>query len=181
MDQSYHYHTCVEELKAYVGLLYFSRAWKSSNIDVHEFWNNEYGLTMYRCVMSRSRFTFLCTCLRFDDKSTRNRDDRFAPIREIWTKFIENCPICYNMSDKITVDEQLLSFRGRCVFRMYMKSKPDKYGLKIITLNDAQTSYLYYAIPYLGKTTLDGKLVNENIPESFLRKVTEPIHRSKST
>lgn len=179
--QTFHHHTDMDEMKAYVGLLYFAGAWKSSNVDVHELWNNEYGITMYRCVMSRSRFTFLSTCLRFDDKSTRNKDDRFAPIREIWTKFIANCQNNYNMSDKITVDEQLLSFRGRCIFRMYMKSKPDKYGLKIITLNDAETSYLYYGIPYLGKTSLVDQLPQETIPEYYLRKVTAPIHGSRRT
>ena len=82
------------------------------------------------------------------------------------------------MSDKATVDEQLLSFRGWCIFRMYMKAKPDKYGLKIITLNDVTTSYLYFAIPYLGIITLEGKLSGESLPEYHFTKVTEPIHGS---
>lgn len=38
--------------------------------------------------MSRSRFLFLATCLRFDVRENRSKDDRLAPIREIWEKFI---------------------------------------------------------------------------------------------
>ena len=48
------------------------------------------------------------------------------------------------------MDEQLLAFRDRCVFRMYIKSKPSKYELKLLTLNDASTVYLIHALPYLG-------------------------------
>lgn len=179
--QSYHRITDLVEIKAYVGLLYYAGGWKSSNVDVHDLWDKANGLTTYICVMSRSRFTFLSTCLRFDDKSPRNQDDRFAPIREIFEMFIHNCQICYNMSEKVTVDEQLLSFRGRCKFRVYMKSKPDKYGLKIITLNDAKTSYLYNAIPYLGKGKFDDKLADESYPEFFLRKITLPIYDTNTT
>ncbi|EFN83004.1 PiggyBac transposable element-derived protein 4, partial [Harpegnathos saltator] len=148
--QSYHEHTNIVEIKAVIGLFYYAGARKDSNVDVHDMWNKKHGLTVYRCTMSRNRFSFLCMCIRFDDKKTRNKNDRFAPIRDIWNIFIENCRNCYNIGKKTTVDEQLLSFRGRCVFRMYIKAKPDKYGLKVITLNDASTFYLYHAIPYLG-------------------------------
>ena len=52
---------------------------------------------------------------------------------------------------------------------MYIKSKPDKYGLKIISLNDANTSYMLHAIPYLGKTST---LQRDPNPEYFLEEVT---------
>lgn len=53
----------------------------------------------------------------------------------------------------MTVDEMLIGFRGRCVFRMYIKSKPRKYGLKIMCLCDAKRHYLLNAFIYSGKTT----------------------------
>ncbi|XP_018405288.1 PREDICTED: uncharacterized protein LOC108781722, partial [Cyphomyrmex costatus] len=62
---------------------------------------------------------------------------------------------------------------------MYMKSKPDKYGLKIVTLNDAATSYLINGIPYLGKTRIIAR--EESICEYFFRSVTTPIHGSGRT
>ena len=92
--------------------------------------------------MPKQRFLFLSTCLRFDDKSMRDKSDKFSPIREIWDIFINNCSSNYKPHRDCTVDEQLLSFRGRCPFRIYMKSKPDKYGIKLLSLNDAYTSYM---------------------------------------
>jgi len=59
--------------------------------------------------------------VRFDQKNTRDDEDRFAFVRKIWDIFIENCERYYISSNKCTVDKQLLSFRGRC--RMYMKTK----------------------------------------------------------
>lgn len=48
-----------------------------------------------------------------------------------------------------------LGFRGKCPFRVYIGSKPDKYGLKIITMCDARTYYMVDAIPYVGKENRD--------------------------
>lgn len=59
---------------------------------------------------------------------------------------------------------------------MYIKSKPDKYGLKLLTLNDASTAYLINAIPNLGK---NATISNPNkLPsgEYFFEAVTAPIH-----
>jgi len=140
--QTYHHTTDEIELKAFIGLLYYSGAWKSSNVNLKRLWDQTNSQTMYRCVMSYRRFEFLLSCIRFDKKESRDLNDRFAPIRTLWDKFFANCKSNYTPSSKCTVDEQLLGFRGHCRFRMYIKSKPDKYGIKIVTLNDAETSYL---------------------------------------
>lgn len=130
------------------------------------------------CVMPRARFMFLFVCLRFDEKKIRKKHDKLEPIRKIWDIFIANCSSYYNLHNYCTVDEQLLGFQGRCSFRVYIKSKPDKYGLELIILNDARTSYLINAIPYLGKTKSNN---NEPISEYFFREVTAPIHETNRT
>lgn len=140
--QTYHHTTDITEINAFIGLIYHAAQWKSNRVDVKDLWSSANGITLYRCTMSKSRFIFLSNCLRFDIRETRSADDRLAPIRDIWDKFIANCEFYYDASNEITVVEQLLSFRGRCKFRMYIKSKPDKYGIKIITMNDAKTFYL---------------------------------------
>ena len=44
--------------------------------------------------------------------------------------FIKHCQNVYCRGVHITVDEQLLDFRGRCGFRMYIPNKPVKCGKK---------------------------------------------------
>ena len=72
--------------------------------------------------------------LIFDDKQTREQrrsTDKFAAVRDLWNSFVAQCKDIYSPSECLTVDEQLLGFRGRCPFRQYIRSKPDTYGLKI--------------------------------------------------
>ncbi|KAL1490340.1 hypothetical protein ABEB36_013054 [Hypothenemus hampei] len=178
-NQTYHHHTDAAEIKAFVAILYHSGLWKTHRVDAAKLWNYGNGVTFYRCVMSYQRFIFLSVCLRFDIKATRDAADRLAPIRELWEIFIGNCTKNYEPSNMCTVDEQLHGFRGRCKHRVYMKSKPDKYGLMLKELNDALTSYMIFAIPYLGKT--HGVSNGESIPEFFFRELTAPIHGTNRT
>jgi hypothetical protein len=41
----------------------------------------------------------------------------------------------------MTIDEMLVGFPGKCSFRQYIPSKPNKYGLKILALCDAKMFY----------------------------------------
>lgn len=175
LEQSYHHQTDVQEIRALIGLYYYSGRWKEIKVLDKDLWSVERGTTFYRCVFPLRRYNFLQANLRFDDRATRDPTDKFAPIRKIFEKFIQNCKDNYRPATNCTVDEQMSGFRGRCGFRCYMRNKPDKYGLLLITLNDATTSYLVNAIPRLGKNTVRAKK-DETIPQVLLRQVTEPIH-----
>src|ERR1700755_1009252 len=130
--------------------------------------------------MTRKRFQFLLCCLRFDNQDTREaryKKDKFASIRNIWNIFINNCRKMYIPYEAVTVDEQLLAFRGRCPFRMYIPNKPAKYGIKIILCNDNKTKYLMNAIPYLGK--MGTQVPNDiNLGHYFTKEITKPFHKS---
>lgn len=128
--------------------------------------------------MTHRRVIFLLASLRFDDKNIRPvriESDKFACIPEIWDLFVNNCTTYYEPHTHCTIDEQLLSFRGRCSFRMYMPAKPDKYGLKIVLINDATTHYMFNAILYIG--TID-KDPNEAVPSYYMRKLSESIYNT---
>lgn len=105
--------------------------------------------------MPRTRFQLLSAFIRFDDYQTRDHrreTDKLAPIRDIFNIFVENCKKSYQPNINLTVDEQLVSFRGRCSFRVYMKSKPVRYGIKIWALSDSENAYSLNLQVYLGKT-----------------------------
>ncbi|KAG5862699.1 hypothetical protein JTB14_004640 [Gonioctena quinquepunctata] len=51
----------------------------------------------------------------------------------------------------MTVDEQVLGFRSRAPFGVYMTSKPDKYGIKLWALCDAANAYIHNLQVYLVK------------------------------
>ena len=49
------------------------------------------------------------------------------------------------------VDEQLVGFRGRCPSRVYMKSKYDRYGVKIWAICENPTGYVWNSQVYTGQ------------------------------
>lgn len=151
-DQRYTNQTDSIEIQALIGLLFFSAINKDNRKSTKEMWSLM-STPIYKSIMSESRYQFLLLCLRFDDKDSRHKEDRFAPIREVWTIFINSCKESYKPSAFVTIDEQLLGFRGKCPFRVYISSKPDKYGMKVVAICDAKTYYMFDAIPYIGKGT----------------------------
>ncbi|XP_055838968.1 piggyBac transposable element-derived protein 4-like [Episyrphus balteatus] len=104
--------------------------------------------------MSLKTFKKISRVIRFDNRDTRIERrllDKFAPIRELWNQWVEILPKLYNPSENVTIDEQLVAFRGRCPFRQYIPSKPAKYGIKFWVLCDSATSYAWNIQPYTGK------------------------------
>ncbi|XP_066583769.1 piggyBac transposable element-derived protein 4-like [Prorops nasuta] len=177
--QNIHKDTDIIEFKAFIALLYMSGVQKNHNSNVEDLWSVEFGNILYRATMPLARYKFLYKCLQFDDRKTREarrENDKFAPIREIWERFISRCTALYNPASYCTIDEQLLSFRGRCPFKVYNGSKPDKYGIKIVMMNDSRTSYMYTAISYAGKVITEN---GEKVPSYYIRKLSSPIHGTR--
>ena len=121
--------TSITELKALIGILIMSGIKADNHVSTRQMWSSFDGCPLYRSTMSNSRFNFLIRALRFDNSRTRAARvavDRLAPIRELWETFIDACRTCYVPGPHLTIDEQLVPFRGKVAFKMYIPSKPAK-------------------------------------------------------
>ncbi|KAI5087140.1 dual specificity protein phosphatase 26 isoform X1, partial [Silurus meridionalis] len=142
------------DLKAYMGLNILAGVYRSRNESTCSLWDDRRGRAIFKATMSLKRFHQISRALRFDDKVTRAarlRDDKLAPIRALWDLWAHRLEILFNPGRDVTVDEQLVPFKGRCRFRQYMPMKPAKYGLKLWVTADVATSYAWRCAPYLGK------------------------------
>lgn len=104
--------------------------------------------------MSIQRFRFLLRSSRFDnirDRELRREIDKLAPIREVFEMLVHNCQKSYSVGAFVTIDEDLVKFRGECPFRQYIPSKPGKYGIKIFAVVDSKTLYSLNMEIYPGK------------------------------
>ena len=166
------------EFKAFVACLLFAGFSKSQHESLRELWSPDVGRPFLRAAMSLERFLLITKFLRFDDKSTRiqrRERDKMAPISELWDKFMQCCRINYNVGANCTVDEQLVGFRGRCPFRMYIPSKPDKYGIKIWWLCDSATGYAFNGQVYKGKV---GNLPEVGLGKRVVEDLTQPLRNT---
>ena len=68
----------------------------------------------------------------------------------MWNCFIENSKKCNVPNFDLIIDE-LFPCKTRYPFIPYMTNKPDKFGIKFWLLADAQSKYLCYGKPCLGR------------------------------
>lgn len=109
----------------------------------------------FTAVLSRNRYKQIFRCIRFDDPETRQQrkevsNDPLEAIRTIYDEFVSNCLDNYSPNTNVTVDERLATFRGKCPFRVYIKSKPGRYGIKIWVCADSDTAYILNSQVYTG-------------------------------
>ena len=142
------------EFDAFMGLLILFGVTKGNHENVRDAWSDgPLARPIFKATMSINRFESILRHIRFDESDTRQsrrQTDKFAPFRDMWQKFTQNCKSHFDPGVNLCIDEQLIPFRGRCSFRQYLPSKPDKYGLKIFLLVDCDTGYMYDGIPYTG-------------------------------
>lgn len=152
----------VKELNVFIGVLILIGVYKSRNEPVIQLWSKNDGRAIFNKAMSRNRFQELLRCLRFDDAAARRAKqtkDKLQPIREcfdMWNVYLREL---YNPGWCMTVDEQLVTFRGRCPFRQYIPSKPGRYGIKFWAICDSETSYAWKMNIYTGKAAGEERTV----------------------
>ena len=125
--------TTVAELRKVIGTLFLVGVYKSSNEDLSQLWHMEHGRPIFCKIISRNRFQNILRVLRFDDAAARRSarsPDKFSPIRNVFEIWNKSHLDAYVPGTNLTIDEQLVTFRGHCPFRQYMPSKPGKYGIR---------------------------------------------------
>lgn len=173
--------TTTDEIEALIGILTLTAALKDNHLATEELFDTSYCGSRYVAAMSRDRFDFLIRHLRMDDKNIRQdliMTDIFVPIRKIWDIFMYNCRSNYIPGVHLTIDEQLLGFRGHCPFRTSLPNKPKKNGIKLVTLCDSTSRYMIDAIPCLGKCTQTQGLP---LGDYYVKELTKSIHGSNRT
>lgn len=169
------------EMQACLGVLLYAGVMKANRLNVEELWRSDgSGVEIFRLAMSIKRFLFLLRCLRFDRKETREARksvDKLAPIRELFDLFVNKCKTGYSLSEYVTIDEKLEGFRGKCSFRQYIPSKPNRYGIKIFALSDAKTFYTSNLEVYVGLQP-DGPYKESNSPDAVVVRLCDVIKNS---
>jgi hypothetical protein len=90
--------------------------------------------------MTRDRFLHILQFLHFADNSRRpdpgEEYDRLWNIRTIFDTLNQAYHKFYNPSEHLTVDEVIVKFQGRVIFRQYIPKKRKCFGIKIYKLCD---------------------------------------------
>ena len=148
------------EISAYLGL--------NILIGIHElpqvamFWDSDefIGVEGFKKTIPKQRFFTLGKYFHLCDPNTEDRADLLCKIRPLITLLEQKFAEVYTPRKNITVDEGLVKFNGRLSFKQYMPMKPDKFGIKVWLLADADTYYVPRFQVYLGKNRTNSELFN---------------------
>lgn len=168
----------MQEITACIDLLLVTGVMKSKHESLEQMWSEVHGRPLLRATMPVKRFKTFLSCARFDDKTmrpARQSNDRLAAVRVMFDRFAAKCLQFYSPSPFMCVDETLAGFKGKCRFRVYIPSKPDRYGIEVWTLCDNKTHYLYNFQVYLGK---EGLTPQQNQGARVVQDLTVPIYNS---
>ena len=168
----------MEELRACIGILILTDVMYSKRESLENMWSETFGRPILRSTLPLKRYRAFLSCCRFDDKDTRQErraNDKLAPIRVLFDNFVTKCQSLYSPSPLVCVDETLVGFRGRCPFKVYIPSKPDRYGIKIWSMCDNGTNYVCNLQVYLGK---EGGSAEQQQGARVVRDLTKTIHGS---
>ncbi|KAJ8352145.1 hypothetical protein SKAU_G00236210 [Synaphobranchus kaupii] len=145
------------EMETYLGIQVSMGLIKKPQIT--DYWStnkNNLGWTPnYSRTMSRNRFQMITACLHFNNNRERVERDQpgYNPlfkVRPLLDQVSSNFSSEYYPHEQLSIDESMVSFRGRIFFRQYIPSKRHWFGIKNFVLTDASTNYTYIWDVYTG-------------------------------
>lgn len=145
----------IEELKIFIGLVLHMGTIRMNRLQ--DYWRTHrlYHQPSFSNIMSRDRFMLILRCLHFVKNPLPEEPkpaDRLYKIRPIIDYFNFRMPEIYYPNKDLSLDESMVLWRGRLVFRQYIKNKRHKYGIKLYLLTEPDGTVCKFAI-YTG--TLD--------------------------
>lgn len=142
--------TNAEEMKKFLGILLYMGLKVVPKISFY--WSTDifYKNCVIPKVMSRNRFELLLKFLHFSDNQTANKKNRLSKIEELTQMIVSNFKSAYIPGENVTVDESMIPFRGRLLFKQYIKNKAHKYGIKLFKMNSGG-GYTHNISIYCGK------------------------------
>lgn len=155
------------EIKKFFGLILFMGITKLPRLADYWSTNDIIGHPFPRTIMARNRFELLLQMLHFSQNDETNKKDRLHRIRYLLQVLNEQFQMFYTPGEDLCIDESVVPFRGRIVFRQYNKQKRHKYGIKEFKLC-CVPGYTYRIIVYAGKNDETTNTTPHNVVMNLL-------------
>lgn len=139
-----------EEMLTFIGLVIHTGTIQLNRIN--DYWKKHhlFNLTCFSNYMSRDRFLLIMRNLHFSDNTIdSNEIDRLSKIRPLINYFNDKMNHIYYPGKELSLDESMILWRGRLLFRQFMPNKRHKYGIKLYMLTEPNGIIIKFAV-YTG-------------------------------
>ena len=147
--------TAVEYLK-FLALVVVMGVHRLPQTEDHWITKWPYGGQAFSKIMTRDRFSLILRFFHLNDsknyiKRGESGYDPLYKIRPLLTSLMKNFNSSYTPNKELSLDEAMVSYKGRVWFLQYMPKKPKKWGMKAFALADGRTGYIMNWSLYVGK------------------------------
>jgi len=150
--------TDADEIKRFLGLVLWMGLVRISSLDSYWASGGIYKQVIPRLVMSRNRFQLLLSMIHFNNNEEMQQGDRLAKIQPLVDLLESNFQSLFYPAEDVVIDESLLPWRGRLIFRQYIPNKAHRYGVKLYKLCSVD-GYTWALKIYSGKSATGGRQV----------------------
>ena len=103
--------------------------------------------------MTRTRFELIMTQLHLNRNLADDKKNALFKLQPFIDMCQKNFRSLYEPSQNLSLDEACCPFKGRLKFKVYNKSKPSKFHIKLYQVCEAETGYVSGFEVYTGKDT----------------------------
>jgi len=159
-----------DEMRKFIGLI-FSMGLISLP-SYKKYWSKDvlYKNENFSSTMSRERFESILRFFNFGEKP-KFEGDRLRKIRMIMDHFNKTMRELITPEKNLSLDESMMLWRGRLIFRQYIKNKRHKYGIKFYELC-THDGLVIYADIYSGQGINDENNLGQTA--AIVLKLMEP-------
>ncbi len=132
----------VDEFKTFLGLFYWMGLVRLPDMGDH--WSTEaiFNNIKFKEHMSRDRFLQILRHMKFHDSSLKVLTSPENKLSVLMDAVLQNSKVFYTPSSTLSLDESMVSFKGRHKDKVFMPSKPIRIGFKAFVVCEADTGFL---------------------------------------
>lgn len=160
------------EMLAYFALCILMSQVKKPNIQMYWSTREVVETPIFGKVMPLKRFTQISRCLHFSNNVTHCNNDRLDKIRPIINYWNEKFNKIYTLNENISIDESLMRYKGRLIYKQFNPSKRARFGLKIYKLCEAKTGFCSKFKIYTGQDKTD---ITDSASENVVMELAESV------
>ena len=145
--------------------------------NLKDYWRTDdtTDLPFFRSVFSRDRFFQIFGALYVGDPTVTTKQAKIQPLLD---KLCTSFSSSYTPHQQISIDESVISFKGRVAFKQYLNCKPNPWGIKAYVLADSVTGYLRQLCIYYGPETVLGDFPSLGQTGRVVCTLAEPFSNS---
>ena len=122
---------------------------------IRDYWSTDplLSTSIFSQYFKRNRYQNILRFLHFANNEDVGSNDRLKKTKPIINDLKQKFSNCVNPAQNLCIDASLMLWEGRLIFKQYILSKRNRFGVESFCLVDCKTKFVLDFIVYTGSNT----------------------------